>query len=96
MGLLDGKTVQKHPLSREALWDGLVCALLKCGDQRALRALHPEQQHPPATSQGAQSSLEREAQREGIDVTRRLSVSHGALKGNSPEPRPAVLCHVMD
>lgn len=95
MGLLAGKH-QKHPLSQETLLDRLVCALLKRGNQSALRASDPEQRHPPATSQGVQPLLEREAQREGTGMTRRLSISHGALKGNSPEPQPPVLCRVMD
>lgn len=88
VGVLDGKPVQKHPLSREALLDRLVCALLERGDHRALRASTPGQQHPLAVAQGAQ--------REGTDGTPWLSVSHGALKGNSPKPCSAVSCHGLN
>lgn len=41
-----GKTAQEHPLSWGALSDRLLCALLKRGDQSALRASRPEQQQP--------------------------------------------------
>jgi len=90
VGLLDGKTVQKHPPSWEALLERLACALLKRRDQSALSASHPEQQRPTATAQGAQPSLEREAWCGGMDV------SHRTLKAKPPEPRPVVLCCVMD